>query len=59
MSKAIIVFLLACEMGLDPIHDECLGGRRICSTSDTARDEFPPLDKEGNIICDDTGVIYK
>ena len=49
------VLLIACAVGLSPLNDNCPGGPNCWCPSDTGHEEFPPLDENGNIICDDTG----
>ena len=55
MIGIIAVWLLACEVGLNPLNNHCPGGPNCWWPSDTGHEEFPPLDENGNIICDDTG----
>ena len=51
----LVMWLCACDPGLELRNDKCPGGLNCWCPGDTAHEILPPLDENGHIICNDTG----
>jgi len=51
----ILPLIFACSYGLYPNDSRRPGGSNCWCAWDTGHEYRPPLDENGNIICDDTG----
>ncbi len=52
MSRLILILILGCPSGLEPLNDICPGGPHCWCSWDTGHEYYPQLDEQGHIICD-------